>query len=82
MTVQTSDATQPVLAEGEHVEASLPGQLGRFSVLSELGAGGMGRVFRAYDPHLQREVALKTVRTDARDPRATQRLIMEARVMA
>ena len=36
--------------------------LGRFQVVEVLGAGGMGTVFRGWDPKLERPVALKTVR--------------------
>jgi len=40
---------------------TLPETLGRFRVLAEIGRGGMGRVFEAHDPTLDRRVAIKTV---------------------
>ena len=34
-------------------------KLGPYEVVAPLGAGGMGEVYRARDPRLQREVAIK-----------------------
>ena len=56
-------------------------QVGRYVVESELGRGGMGRVFAASDPALQRRVALKVVRPDD-DQEARERMLREARAMA
>ncbi len=54
----------------------------RYVVLEEIGRGGMGRVLRAYDPKLQREVALKLVRSETLGPAGARRLVAEARAMA
>ncbi|HTJ70395.1 MAG TPA: serine/threonine-protein kinase [Actinospica sp.] len=62
---------------------------GRFQLLSKLGGGGMGLVWRAYDLALQREVALKEVRSDdstrpddTEAARQRERVLREARALA
>ncbi len=61
-------------------------ELGRYLVLDQLGAGGMGVVLSAYDPELDRRVAVKLVRPDlCEGPRASEaraRLQREAQAMA
>jgi serine/threonine-protein kinase len=53
---------------------------GRYRDLQLLGSGGMGTVFRAHDPTLGRDVALKLLRGD--DPVFAERLLGEARAQA
>jgi serine/threonine protein kinase len=59
------------------------GRLGPYRVLQLLGKGGMGTVYLAEDPHLGRQVALKTLQPGlAADPRARERFLREARTAA
>ncbi|MCH9681020.1 MAG: serine/threonine-protein kinase, partial [Deltaproteobacteria bacterium] len=55
---------------------------GRYVVLEKIGRGAMGCVLRAYDPKLQREVALKIVSGWTLDPHARERMMREAQAMA
>jgi tetratricopeptide (TPR) repeat protein len=62
-----------------------PARIGRFLVVSTLGAGGMGVVLSAYDPTLDRKVAIKILRGDRYSDAASlgrSRLVAEAQAMA
>ncbi len=55
-------------------------RLGPYEVLAPLGAGGMGEVYRARDPRLGREVAIKVLPADlASDAGRLKRFEKEAR---
>jgi serine/threonine-protein kinase len=59
-----------------------PETIGRFKILEVLGRGGMGEVYKAIDPTLQRTVAVKTVRPDIDRPEYLDRMMREAQACA
>ncbi len=65
-----------------HAELAPGAQLGRFTVLKKLGKGGMGVVHLAYDPELDRRVAIKLLHDTGDDDIASARLRREAQAMA
>ncbi len=61
-----------------------PTRIGRFVIMDKLGAGGMGAVYSAYDPKLQRVVAVKLLNVGGSEASASarERLVREAQAMA
>jgi serine/threonine protein kinase len=58
-------------------------RLGDYEVQSLLGVGGMGEVYRAHDPQLRRDVAIKVLpRFVSSDPERLRRFEQEARAAA
>lgn len=92
-TVEPAAAPRTGSARGHWLDESVPAATGlvdddfsfihdmeRYEIVSFLGAGGMGRVFKARDVNLGRFVALKFLRFN--DPRQLERFLREARSQA
>src|SRR3982751_6104051 len=64
-----------------HAAMITPGTtLGRYTVREPIGAGGMGEVYLAFDPELERVVALKVLPADlAGDAARVARFVREAK---
>src|SRR5207248_6444190 len=59
--------------------------VGRYVLLGDIGIGGMGVIYKAYDPQLERPIALKLLRASGSDEAAArfrERLLREAQALA
>ncbi len=57
-------------------------KIGKYSLIREIGRGGMGVVFEAEDPDLRRRVALKVLKSEITDATAAERMKREAAIAA
>jgi formylglycine-generating enzyme required for sulfatase activity len=78
--VMHSVASRCVL--GPPIQSGDLGSIGSYRVRSELGQGGMGVVFAAFDESLARDVALKVMRPDRLHERSRARFVREAQAVA
>src|SRR6476660_6717099 len=56
--------------------------VGNIRIVSVLGAGGMGTVYDGFDVKLQREVAVKAIRSDCLTAASRARVLREARALS
>ncbi|MGH1343620.1 MAG: protein kinase domain-containing protein [Nannocystales bacterium] len=92
--LRASSMPEPEQVSQDETETSEPGlgllppellrgsKVGRYVMLDLLGTGAMGVVFAAYDPELDRRVALKLLRERTGDEQRNARMVREARATA
>ena len=78
----TLDLSDASTLRSDFPSATAIRQVGRFQIRLVLGEGGYGQVFKAYDPHLDREVALKVLKPNRLGEKSLERFYREARAAA
>jgi serine/threonine protein kinase len=82
-TDKSVDAQSPRGGPGSPSKPPSTERIGKYEVVGLVGKGGMGVVYRAFDPVLERDVALKVMLPQiAEDPEQKQRFEREARAVA
>ncbi len=79
----TPTGRDPSLPSSGKLRGLIGATLGRYEISEELGHGGMATVYRAHDPRLGRDVALKVIHAHLREsPEIAERFRHEARAAA
>lgn len=81
---ESSQARELIASQEGSITASMEAgsRLGKYVVTRRLGQGGMGVVYEALDPLLERSVAIKVLRVQDFSPDMLERLLQEARAIA
>ncbi len=82
-----TSGSEPTTVVGDRRDAAPlvftpPAKVDRYVIGREVGAGGLGVVFEAWDPKLERPVAVKLVRPQSGNPRGAARFLREAQALA
>jgi hypothetical protein len=79
-TIHHSDGSAPAAARAS---VAAPERAGRYLLIEEIGSGAMGTVHAAYDPQLDRKIALKLLRPErGADREFCARMLREAQALA
>jgi len=81
---EAARSLEPASADERGAHERGPARIARYEIVSLLGAGASGVVYRAFDPQLKREVALKLLRPELHgaSPEQSARMRREAQAMA
>lgn len=77
-----SDRTTTEVSPPHDSQVPISSKWGRFRIDAQVGEGGFGRVFRAWDPDLEREIAIKILHRRIADARMREALLREGRALA
>ena len=76
------EASRTTVAIPPAAEIGAPEGWGRYRLVRQLGAGSFGSVYDAWDPQLERSIAIKILHEHVADDRLRQRLLHEGRALA
>ena len=80
--VDTAESDWPTVPATPRARDEAVDTWGRYRLNQIVGEGGFGRVYRAWDPELQFDVALKVLRTPVADAHVREALLREGRALA